>query len=227
MERQGSDAVRIQYYPSSSSSMELAAKIDKNNKYTAATKFNFNKYKYDFQFITGLVASEDLILATGWSGYIYQITFRGEASYLHPIKNFKDTTGIFVASIGADYMFDNSVMINIELLYNQQQEQQQYLNFLQVYDAPVSVKNLSFTEYNIFSQISFPINPILNIGCSAIIYPKMNGGFAGFNIGYAAKENIDISFATQTFTANFYSPVLLKKQRIFFNILFLKLQYSI
>ncbi len=54
IERPGSDAVRLQYFPSSSSVAEFAVKVDDENDITAAGLYRFNKWGYDIQFLAGL-----------------------------------------------------------------------------------------------------------------------------------------------------------------------------
>jgi hypothetical protein len=51
IERPGSDAVRLQLFPSSASAAELAIKADSENDVTAAGLFRFNKWGYDIQFL--------------------------------------------------------------------------------------------------------------------------------------------------------------------------------
>ena len=65
-ERPGSDAVRLQYFTSSSSSAELAVKVDADNDVTAAGLWRFNKWGYDFQFLAGFSDGNDVVLGTGW-----------------------------------------------------------------------------------------------------------------------------------------------------------------
>src|SRR5665811_1526903 len=68
VERPGSDAVRLQYYPNFSSSVEFAVKADYKNDITAAALYRFNKWGYDIQLLTGYVNSEDIVAGAGWSG---------------------------------------------------------------------------------------------------------------------------------------------------------------
>ena len=77
VERPGSDAVRFQYYPGSSSAIELAVKADWQDNITAAALYRFNKWGYDIQFLGGYFNSEDIVAGTGWSGAIGTISFRG------------------------------------------------------------------------------------------------------------------------------------------------------
>ena len=67
VEKPGSDAVRLQYFPSSSSAAELAVKVDGDTNVTAAGLFRFNKWGYDIQFLAGLLMGKILVIGTGWS----------------------------------------------------------------------------------------------------------------------------------------------------------------
>ncbi len=89
VERPGSDAIRLQYYPGSSSAMELAVKADYRDHITASALYRFNKWGYDIQFLAGYVNSEDLMAGAGWSGAIGSVSFRGEASWFQPAGNFR------------------------------------------------------------------------------------------------------------------------------------------
>jgi hypothetical protein len=70
VERPGSDAVRLQYYPDYSSAFEIALKADYENKITGAALYRFNTHGYDIQFLAGVFNSEDFVAGTGWSGSI-------------------------------------------------------------------------------------------------------------------------------------------------------------
>ena len=58
-EKPGSDAVRIQFYPSYSSKLDLAVKIDSAKKVTAALLYRFNKWNYDIQLLGGEINQEN------------------------------------------------------------------------------------------------------------------------------------------------------------------------
>ena len=118
VERPGSDAIRLQYYPGYTSTVELAAKIDGSNKVTAAGLFRFNVLGYDLQIIGGILSEEDLVAGLGWSGNLWNAGFRGELSYFHDIDNFKDTSGVVITSAGLDYTFTNSLLLQFEFLYS-------------------------------------------------------------------------------------------------------------
>lgn len=227
MEKPGSDAVNVEYYTGMASSLNVVAKIDSAKNITAGAKYGFNLFNYDFQVIAGYINEQEWVAGAGLTGSIWKLTLRSEASYLQPDKNFADTTGLFVASVGTEYMFQNSAMISVEFLYNQMPKQPQVGgSFLQVYDAPLSVKNLSFTEYNIFAQATYPFSPIISGTLAGMYYPEIKGFFVGPTLSISLTQNLDFSVIAQTFSGEFQNPLTGKDQRLLFNLAFLKMKYS-
>jgi hypothetical protein len=207
-EKPGSDALKIQYYTSVSSLMEAAIKIDSDENITAAGKFQFNYWSYDFQIIGGILNSEDWVLGLGWAGDIEGAGFQGEISYFHPNKNLSDTNGIFITSLGANYTFKNSLMIQLEVLYNGVSFD--ISGFEQYYYMPLSVKTISFTDYTVFAQVSYPFTPLFNGSVSGMYFPSMNGFFLGPNLTYSLSDNLGLSFIAQHFRGEFTEGITQK-----------------
>ncbi|MCK4465138.1 MAG: hypothetical protein KAU83_05450 [Bacteroidales bacterium] len=218
-EKPGSDALRVQYYTGASSLFEAAVKIDANEDITAAGKFQFNQWSYDFQILGGLLNSEDWTLGFGWVGDIEGAGFRGEMTYLHPKENFTDTSGIFIASLGTDYTFKNSLMIQFEALYNG--ASLDVSGFEQYYYMPLSVKTISFTDYTFFASVSYPVTPLFNGSLSGMYFPSMDGFFLGPNLTYSLSDNIGLSFIAQHFRGEFTEGITQKM-----TLAFLRLKWS-
>ncbi len=218
-EKPGSDALRIQYYPSFTSTLEAVAKIDKDENITAAGRYKFNKWGYDIQLVGGYMNSSDYVAGLGWSGNLKGAALRGEMSYFHPRKHFEDTTGLFFASVSGDYIFDNSLMLQAEYFYCQIPKNQDINNFHQFYNAPLTVKNLSFTEHNIFAQASYPITPLFKVTFSGMYFPTIDGFAVIPTISYSLKQNLELKFVNQAFSGKFLSD---DRQQIVFAFLRLK-----
>lgn len=225
-EKPGSDALRVQFYPDEMSTLEAVAKIDSAHNISAAALYRFNFLNYDIQFLSGIISESDFVLGLGWEGNISRVSFRGEMSYIHPKTNFTDTAGLLVASIAFDYVFANSLMIQTEFLYNPQNEKSKLSNFGEYYAASLSVKNLSFTEYNIFVSAGYPATPLLNISLSAMYYPKVNGWYAGPGLTYSLGENLDFSVFVQSFKAEFPDMLSGKPVKQTMSLGFLRLKYN-
>jgi len=202
-ERPGSDAVRLQVYPSFTSAVEVVSKWNHEGKITLAGLGRFNAGGYDIQFLAGLVDDQDWVIGAGWSGNISKAAFRGEVNYYQPKKNFTDTTGILVATVGADYTFGNSLALTFQVLYNQLPPGYRPENFLSLYTAPASPKMLSFTEWNLFLQGSYPITPLFDASLAAMWYPGLKGFFLGPNLNYSLSRSVDLSLFVQYFNGRF------------------------
>ncbi len=198
-ERPGSDAIRMQYFTGFTSSAEVAVKLDHDENITAAFLWRMNKWRYDFQLLGGLLASDDCGIGAGWSGHIWDFGFRGEMNYFHPLTHFSDTAGLFFISIGFDYIFNNSLMLQFEGLYNQRPAGMEQEDFEEYYQRSLSAKDLSFTEWNIFGQVSYPITPLLTGTLSAMFFPQIDGFFIGPNLTYSLSDNLDFSLIVQIF----------------------------
>ena len=205
-ERPGSDALRVSYYTGNASALELAAKIDSANRVTAAAYFRFNTHGFDIQLLGGVYQEEDLILGTGWSGNIGPTAFRGELSYFRGLDQFKDTTGYLMSSLGFDYTFSNSLMIQVEGLYSGFAKEMDVNSFLQFYSGNLDVKNLGFTPWSFFANISYPLTPLLNGSFATIWYPQWKGAYLGPSLDLSLKNNFVLSLILQYFTAEFEDP---------------------
>lgn len=224
-ERPGSDAVRLQYYTSTVSSVELAVKMDKNNDITAAALWRFNKWNYDFQLLAGMLNSSDYAIGAGWSGAIKNLDFKGELTYLRPKDNMADTTGQFIASISSGYTFSNSLALMFEFLYTDIQGSG-ITDFYNYYYQPLSVKTLSFTKYNLFGQVTYPITPLLNGTISGMYYPSIKGYFIGPSFDYSFTDNLFVSIVVQTFSGEMEDPSTLIKSRANLTYGFLRLKWN-
>ncbi|MEA3461586.1 MAG: hypothetical protein U9R49_06885 [Bacteroidota bacterium] len=202
-ERPGSDAIRMSYYTGNASTIELAAKVDSANRVTAAGYFRFNTLGFDIQLLGGVYQEEDLFLGTGWSGNLGPAAFRGEVSYFRDLDQFKDTTGYVMTSIGFDYTFSNSLMIQVEGLYSAFAKEMDINSFLQFYSGNLDVKNLGFTPWSFFTNISYPFTPLLNGGFATIWYPEWKGAYLGPSLDLSINSNLDLSLIFQYFTAEF------------------------
>jgi len=218
VERPGSDAVRLQYYPGFSSALEFAVKADYKDRVTAAALYRFNKSGYDIQFLAGYINSEDLVAGAGWSGAIGSVSFRGEASWFQSAKNFSDSTGTGIFTIGFDKTFKNNSLAQTQVMYCNNPFKMSSFNPL--YLGEMSTKNLAFSRFSAFGQFSYPATPLLNLTISAMWFPDMKGYFAGPSIDYSLAENVDFSL----FWQHFESKISMIPTRI--NLGFLRVKVS-
>jgi hypothetical protein len=154
----------------------------------------------------GLYQEEDLVLGTGWSGNLGSTAFRGEVSYFRDLDRFRDTTGYLMTSLGLDYTFPNSLMIQFEGLYSAFAKEMDMNSFLQFYSGNLDVKNLGFTPWCFFGNISYPLNPLLRGAFATIWYPEWKGVYLGPSFDLSLNSNLDLSLILQYFTAKFEDP---------------------
>lgn len=195
VERPGSDAVRIQYFPSSSSVAEIAVKADSDDEITAAGLFRFNKWGYDIQFLAGVDNSNDYVIGAGWSGVAGTFSFRGEGTWFKPMESPDDPTILLTAVF--DKVFENNSMAVLQVMYSNNPVLMNDLDFL--YSGNITTKNLAFSELTLFGQFTWAVNPLLNIGISAMWFPDMDGYYAGPSLEYSLAENLGFSLIWQHF----------------------------
>jgi hypothetical protein len=198
-EKPGSDAIRMLYYTGMTSQLEVAVKSDYKDRITAAAMYRFNKAGYDFQFLGGILNDEDIVVGAGWSGQLFKGGLRGECSYFHPKENFKDTSSALLISMGYDYTFANSFMLQTEVLYNSLGDEDKSFNLNEFYFMDLSAKTLSLTRWSFMAMMSYPITPLFNASLSAMYSPNDNSFYIGPNLTYSMAENLDFSFVSQSF----------------------------
>jgi hypothetical protein len=198
-ERPGSDAVRLQYYPGSSSALELVVKADNDDRITAAGLYRFNKWGYDIQFLAGYADGEDLVAGAGWSGSLGSLSFRGEASWFRPAHKSTYTEGTGLITAGVDKSFrDNSIAQVQVMLCNNPLEMYQ---FSSLYFGRLSAKELAFSRFTAFGQYSYSVTPLFTATVSGMWFPDLDGYFAGASLDYSLAENLDFSLIYQHFGA--------------------------
>ncbi len=201
-EKPGSDAVRVQFYPSYSSKLDLALKIDSAKKVTAAMLYRFNKWNYDIQFMGGWYNGRDFVAGAGFSGSLFKGGLSGEVSYFRPQKHFSDTTGTWVASLGYNYTFANSLMLQFEALYNGYGKQSGSFNLTEFYFMWLTPQNLSLTKFSFFGQVSYPFTPLFSGTLSAMYNPNDHSFYSGPSLSYSLIENLELSVYGQYFTSS-------------------------
>ncbi len=218
IERPGSDAIRLQYYPTSSSVAEVAVKADRNNDITAAGLFRFSKWGYDIQFLAGYSNSSDIVAGAGWSGSIGSFSFRGEGTWFHPVRSFSDTSGTSIITAGIDKIFSNNSTLQFQLMYCN--SPLDLKNFTGLYMGNLSARELAFSEFSAFGQFSWAATPLLNLGLSAMWFPDLSGYFTGPSIDFSMAENVGFSLIWQHFRGEMSGI----RSRI--NLVFLRFKYS-
>lgn len=214
-ERPGSDAVRVQYYLGMASKIELAV-----NEHVAAALLKLNKWNYDFQFI-GARYYDAAIAGFGWAGNLKNAGFKGEASYLIPVKNNTFTTEQFSASFGFDYTFKNNMYWQIGGLYNMHGSNNlNQLLLQQTTTQQLSPLNLMPNKYSVFIAENSTIGALSSVGASVIWAADLNLIFLMPSYTYSIKQNLDFMLVGQLYAG--YKP----KLSSFGNSIFARLKWS-
>ena len=198
-EKAGSDAVRLSYYPSEVSVVEVAAKLNRWGQPTAAALYRFNAGGWDLQALGGIMNEYDRVIGAGFSGEAGGVNLRGEASFFHSVQTGAPLKNTLVASLGADYIFKNSLSLSGTILYNQQPTGSNG-NFLSLYNAPLSPKQLSITDWTACIQASYPITPLLTGGLAVVSFVDLPAFYLGPSIDYSLSDNLTLSAMVQLFT---------------------------
>ena len=193
-ERPGRDAVRIKYYPSYSSNIEVAASIaDSLEATTIAAKGGFNVKSYDLQFLAGF-SENHWVLGGGWAGNLKNAGFKGEISAFRPLE--EGSTSI-AATFNVDYQFENSLFANIGFLYNSLGTTQNG-DLTQLFTTEISARNLYPFRYTTFVQMGYPLGPLTNLG-GALIYSPVRAHAIFFTptITHSLRQNLDVDVVAQ------------------------------
>tara|TARA_R110002050_G_scaffold11122_2_gene37823 strand:+ start:24768 stop:25955 length:1188 start_codon:yes stop_codon:yes gene_type:complete len=197
-ERQGSDAVRVQYYLGEMSSIEFAYKFakDRNND-VGAIKYKFNTHTYDIQLLAGKY-QQDLAAGFGWAGNIKQFGFKGEGTYFVPFDSIGDVSGSLSFSTTLEYGFKNGWSGMVSYLLNTAGVDKP-LNGLQLSTMNPNAKSLMPNTHTVFVNFMKPISPVFSANI---------GGFYGFGVNwliffptvtYSIKQNWDVDLVGQLF----------------------------
>ena len=197
-EKPGSDAIRLQYYFDFASSFELVTKLNYDKDITIAGKLQINQWDYDFQFLSGL-SVDDYIFGAGWSGNISDAGFTGEFSYFMNRNDNKENENLFVSSIGANYMFSNSLFLNAEFLYNSSGKLGKANSSINLFNIDYSAKQLSPAMYSIFGSMQYPITPLISSSVAAILNPSDGSLFVSPNVEFSINEAVYLLISGQFF----------------------------
>ena len=197
-EREGSDAVRGQYYFDYSSSLEYVFKLDYLERVTSSLMYRFNMWDYDFQTFAGMM-EDDYVFGGGWSGNILSSNVSGELTYFRDKDNFADTTGQLVASLGWTYTFAFDFYVHGEFLFNSAGTTGKAGGLSNLLSNGYNAKNLSPAKYSLFGEIAYQVNPLVRLDFSGIINPSDKSFYLGPFASFSISQTIDMLIAGQFF----------------------------
>ncbi len=203
VERPGSDAIRLQMYLNSTSSLELVGKINQAEEWSMAGLLRFNIWGSDFQFLGGLLDEDEFVVGMGYSGYLGPLALSGELTYLDPVDKTPRHQAAVVAGAGLSYNFPFNLFVQIEYLYNQAAAEADLNSFSDFYYRNLSLRDLSPAVHSLFTNLSYPATPLLNLGFAAMLFPDLNGFYFGPSIDLSLRHDLDLSLIVQHFKLAF------------------------
>ena len=207
-ERPGSDAIRITHYTGPTSSVEVAINAaDSWSEIVVGGLWKFNKGDYDFQVLTGFFEN-DFVIGGGWAGNIKNASIKGEFSYFTPLVEERENA--FAGTLAIDYSFNKGQYVNLGFLFNSEGVTTGGLESL--FTSQLSAKNLYPFKYAIFTQVTHPISPLLNVGVANIFSPSQAKAlFVNPTVTYSISDNWDLTIVGQLMfnqgVENYESPI--------------------
>lgn len=206
-ERPGSDVVRLQYFPSPLSTLDMVIKPASAGERTiGAARFTFNRWEYDFHALLGM-KGKAFFAGFAFAGDIHGAGFRGEFTYMESRQSdinvlpvipytpsfialmnpYKDAN--FAAVLSADYTFTNSLYLHTEAIYNSIGKTEN-LGLLQLLAAQAGL--LSPSKMELFFEAAYDITPLMR-GDVFFIYNPYDFSFIWApSINYNLTENLDL-----------------------------------
>jgi hypothetical protein len=165
-ERPGTDAFSAQYAWGFASSMNLGYRFgDTFDESVIALMYRDNFEEYDIQLLIGSYLDQ-LIIGTGWSGYVNDAGFKGEISYFHPKSTPNAEDGVLTVTAGFDYLLPNAIYFTGELLYNGGFDNTG--NALAQISQPPTADNLFISKTGFYLNGSFSVSPLTSISFSTL-----------------------------------------------------------
>ncbi|MCK4361439.1 MAG: hypothetical protein KAV70_06810, partial [Bacteroidales bacterium] len=122
------------------------------------------------------------------------------ATYFLSKENFSDSTGVLVASAGINYTFKNSLYIHASFLFNSAGTTgPASMGSILVKQTNISAKNYTRAKYSTFSEISYPITPLIKANLSGMFNPNDKSAYIGPSLDFSLTENIGFLLIGQIF----------------------------
>jgi hypothetical protein len=198
-ERLGSDALRLQYSPTFNTSWEFVfAPATQFQNSSSAILYKFNRWQYDWQFLSGIY-QQDLVIGGALAGGLGNVGFKAEYNYYAP---FDDDTPAFVFSTALDYIFKNGLYLQSSYLFNQEGgEEASFLDFSMLgADNVMSPRNLFLFKHTIFISANYSINPLFSISLGTMFSPDFSNLILYPSFTYSLGNNLDLLLTFQAFS---------------------------
>ena len=195
-EKNGADALRLQYFLNYNSSIDLVYKHaeDKNHR-NVALKYLNSISEYDLHILIGYQRDYPYF-GFAWAGDIQGAGFRGELVYHNSQEKFiflennlfqYSNKSYVVANLSFDYTFESSFYIHSEFLYNDIAEKRS--EFLNIY-----LNSLSQSRFSVFYEIAYQVADLARANVIFIDNPDRNQFSILGVYSNSLFQNTDLSF---------------------------------
>ncbi len=196
-ERPGTDAARVQYNLTPSSSIDAVFSPGKTSaQNVGALMYHFNKWGYDFQAFSG-VYQQNFTAGAGWAGNIKEAGFKGEVTYFAPGHGGADGASL-AATLSVDYSFKNGIYVIVSGLYNKLGKDS-LINITQLTTSTRSAKNIFSFKYTLFSEIAYSFSPIFKASLGGMYSLSGNSLIILPSVTYSIAENWVLDLIGQSF----------------------------
>ena len=243
-ERPGADALRMVYYTSYNSSLDLAAKLDSAGNITGGGLFRFTAWNTEIQLLGAYFSQsnkrvysdtlpafewedKDLVTGFGFSGGIKAMSIRGEMSYLYSLKENNDSTDQIMASLTLDFTTAGNLGLMLEVFYVNRINLA-VTDLLGTTGGSQNIKSLALTKYNLFGQVTYPVTPIVNATLAGMFFydKDLIGFFTGPSVDISLGDNLGLGLISQFFAFRYENPYTMKDEWANVNYVFLRLKWN-
>lgn len=199
-EREGADAIRISYFPTFMSSIDVAYKFTGDWKTDIfSAMYKFNRWNYDFQFLAGKF-QEKLSYGTGWAGSLKNVGFKGELTFFQAFEMNDTMNTSFSTSF--DYSLKNGTYLMTSYLYNPSGTSMISDNANSVFDIP-NAEYLMPAKHNIMASSSYMVSPIFTTSLMAVYSFGINSLSLAPSATFSVMNNLDLDIIGQFFWQEF------------------------
>jgi len=198
-ERPGTDAIRIQRHLGLASRWELAVSPAREPRDSVvAALYAFDMNGYDVQLIAGYYRNR-FTTGAGWAGDFRGVGIKGETMFYTDIDSRHGSgESNFILATSAEYMFENSLFVVAEVLYNRAGGQDEFT----LIGGRLTPDNPSFSTYQATAQVRYPIHPLLDGSLAAIWYPDERAVFISPAVTWSVAQNLDFRILAQFFSGS-------------------------
>lgn len=217
--RQGADAIRLTLFPAPASVLEFAAKLNFYNELTAAAMFRSNLHGMDLQWQTGLVEDTQWMVGGGLSGHIGKTGIRSEWALYMPLQNHPTKKNTFLFVLGADKVYQNNLILQAEVLYNQLHYDETVGPLARLYRTVTAPHVLSLSQWSLSVNAIWQVNERLRLMTMTAMFSDDKMLVAAPSLRYRWKQNTEASVEYQ------YMTIVYKQKQQQVNALMLRLNH--